>query len=416
MTNVNVMLMGYNGANNTGAEALLLADIADVRAVLGPDAHITIPTLNPANLRRYVKETPHVRIAPIPSIYFQKLWRLVQQQDLVLLVEGSAYMDTWTSALLWAFLWTTHCAHLMNKPCMAYAVDAGQLRPFNQWLVKLAASETDLIVTRSQAAADRLRRWGVKAPMESTADNALTFQTDPADTDVLRRLWPESLRGQGVVGMALVDFNLFPVLVRPWGKAEDCYQWPFYFSRSPERRRATEELAVGYAAIADRLVQTRDFRVALIADEQLDERIVKLVHGRMQHPDRARIFSSRELNASQMTSLLRDLDVLLTSRYHACVLSLANAVPQVAVGHDLRLKTLYHELDLDAYFIEPGAQMFGQAESALEKLLVSSEPELASLRKGYAVHVERAHRNRALLASFVNAHGFEIQAVCQNAA
>jgi hypothetical protein len=34
----NVLLMGYNGANNIGAEALLLADIQDIRAVLGPDA------------------------------------------------------------------------------------------------------------------------------------------------------------------------------------------------------------------------------------------------------------------------------------------------------------------------------------------------------------------------------------------
>jgi len=36
-------------------------------------------------------------------------------------------MDTWTSAILWAYLWATHCAHEMGKPCkMAYAVDAGR--------------------------------------------------------------------------------------------------------------------------------------------------------------------------------------------------------------------------------------------------------------------------------------------------
>ena len=58
-----VLMLGYNGANNTGAEALLLADIEDVRAVLGPQAVITIPSLNPPNLRRYVKETPNLRIA-----------------------------------------------------------------------------------------------------------------------------------------------------------------------------------------------------------------------------------------------------------------------------------------------------------------------------------------------------------------
>src|SRR5690606_16820803 len=59
-----VLLVGYNGANNTGSEALLTSDIADVRAVLGPDVPITVPTLNPANLRRYVKEGPALRIAP----------------------------------------------------------------------------------------------------------------------------------------------------------------------------------------------------------------------------------------------------------------------------------------------------------------------------------------------------------------
>src|SRR5579875_1055822 len=75
MTDTRVLLVGYNGANNTGAEALLLADIADVRAVLGPDAIITIPSLNEANLRRYVKEGPRLRIVTIPTFYFPALWR-----------------------------------------------------------------------------------------------------------------------------------------------------------------------------------------------------------------------------------------------------------------------------------------------------------------------------------------------------
>ncbi|HLZ28101.1 MAG TPA: polysaccharide pyruvyl transferase family protein [Chloroflexota bacterium] len=416
MSDLNVLLMGYNGANNTGAEALLQADIADVRAVLGPDAQLTIPSLNPANLRRYVKETPQLRIAPVSSIYVPELARLVRQQDLVLLVEGSAYMDTWSSALLWAFLWVTHCAHVMRKPCLAYAVDAGQLRPFNQWLVKRVASETDLIVVRSEAAAERLRGWGVTAPIESTADNALTFHPNPTDDGVLQRLWPEATRTSGVAGLVPVDFNLFPVVIRPWGKAEDCYRWPLYFSRTPSRRRASQELAAGYAAVADRLIAQRDLSVALIAYEQLDEPMVQCVLHHMQRPEQARAFSSRELNASQMTSLLRGLDLLVTSRYHACILSLAAAVPQVAVGHDLRLKTLYRELGLEADFVEPGPGMCTRVEKRLDYLLRSPEPARAALRRGYADHLARAQRNRALLSSFVTSHGLPVQRSWQLAA
>ena len=55
-----ILMIGYNGANNTGAEALLLADLADVREVFGPDAPITIPALEPANLHRYVGDAPGV--------------------------------------------------------------------------------------------------------------------------------------------------------------------------------------------------------------------------------------------------------------------------------------------------------------------------------------------------------------------
>ena len=103
------------------------------------------------------------------------------------------------------------------------------------------ASETDLIIARAGAAADRLREFGVTAPIEVTADNAFTFIPDPADAGLFDRLWPEA--GNRVMGLALVDFYLFPVVMRPWGPKEDCYKWPYYYSLPPEERVASDELA-----------------------------------------------------------------------------------------------------------------------------------------------------------------------------
>jgi hypothetical protein len=101
MTPPKVLLIGYNGANNTGAEALLQADIQDFRVVFGDDAVLTVPAIkDAANLRRYLREGPTLRIVSIPSVFFGAVRRLVREHDLVVLVEGSAYMDTWTSALL----------------------------------------------------------------------------------------------------------------------------------------------------------------------------------------------------------------------------------------------------------------------------------------------------------------------------
>ena len=150
----------------------------------------------------------------------------------------------------------------------------------------------------------------------------------------------------GVVGLAAVNFHLFPGVMRLWGRRENLYKWPYYLSSSPERRAAGEALAREYAALADRVVESTGKAVALVCMEQVDEAIADRVRRFMTRPQDARVFSAREQDASRMTALLRGLDLLVTSRYHAAVLSLAAAVPQIAVGHDTRLDTLYRDLGL----------------------------------------------------------------------
>jgi polysaccharide pyruvyl transferase WcaK-like protein len=414
---IRVLMVGYNGANNTGAEALLASDIEDVRAVLGAEAHITVPSLNPDNLRRYLAESPTLRIEPLPTLFFGAISRMVKESDLVLLVEGSTYMDTWGSPLLWAYLWATRCAARMGKPCVAYAVDAGTLKPFNARLVRRVASRTDLIVTRTRAAAGRLRAVGVSAPIESTADNAFTFLPRETDRGWVAREWPRA--ADGMVGLAMVDFTLFPALMRPWGPKELCYKWPYYFSSSPERTRSSEMLVRGYAALADSVIESTGKAVALISMEQLDEGMAERVHGRMRHPESARRFSAREHDASQMTSLLRGLDLLVTSRFHAAVLSLAAGVPQVAVHHDTRLATLYEDLGLkEKWFMDPGAdgslaggfaalKLFKGLRERVDQLLGNPGLQKNALERGYAEHLGLARLNRELLEWFVTDRGLD---------
>jgi polysaccharide pyruvyl transferase WcaK-like protein len=400
-----VLAVGYSGANNTGAEALLRADVEDLRAVLGPHALITVPSLNVRNLRRYLPEGPGLSIVRMPTIFLETVWRLVRRHDAVVLVEGSTFMDTWGSALLWYFLWAARCAHRLGKPCLAYAVDAGELSPRNRHLTGRIASRIDLIVVRARAAADRLRASGVTAPIEVTADNALTFAPDPADADLAGRLWPEA--SGGVVGLSAVNFHLFPVGLRPLARKRDRYRWPYAFARSRERAQAADALAGVFAELADWIVDEQGRCVALLCMEELDEPLAVSIRERMRRPERARVFSSRVYNASQMTSLLRSLDLLVTSRYHAAVLSLGAWVPQVAVGHDLRLRSLYDELTLQEFFVEPSTQDLTEVlKGAVRTLLADPEPMRAILRRGYEELAARARQNREHLKTFFSCHGW----------
>ena len=211
-----VLLVGYNGANNTGAEAKLLVIIEELRRVLGQEAIFTVPSLNVAipqplptgkhQPKNYTHQTLH-----LPNRHL----RLVKENDLILLVEGSTYMDSWGSALLWYYLLATRYAHQMKKPCIGYSVDAGSASRFNRWLIRREASKTSLIMARTKKAAERLKSWQVTAPIEVTADNAFSFQPKPEDKDILKRVWPEASH---VVGMAAEDIYIWPVSMQLWDK------------------------------------------------------------------------------------------------------------------------------------------------------------------------------------------------------
>ncbi|MGD9675904.1 MAG: polysaccharide pyruvyl transferase family protein, partial [Candidatus Bipolaricaulia bacterium] len=201
--------------------------------------------------------------------------------------------------------------------------------------------------------------------------------------------------------------HLFPVLVRPFARKADRYRWPFAFSRSRERSRAAAALATMFARLADWVVEEQRRSVALLCMEELDEPFAVSIRERMRHSEQARVFSSREYNASQMTSLLRGLDLLVTSRYHAAVLSLGAAVPQMAVGHDLRLRSLYREVGLSHVFFEPGTPNLVEVlQRGIGDLLADSRPMRAILRRGHEELAARAQQNREHLKAFFVRQGW----------
>ena len=396
-----VLLMGYNGANNTGSEARLLAIVEEVRKVLGDDIQITIPTICGDNLKRYIVEEPNLKIEEYPTVYFLALRRLVREHDLILLTEGSCYMDTWSSCLLWAWLWVTHCAAKYGKIVVAYAVDSGNLSAFNKMLVHHIASKTDLIITRTEAAAERLRGCQVKAPIAASADSAFGFCPNPEDRDFLVKGWPET--ADGVIGIAAVDFYLWPVVFRPCGKSKNCYRWPYYYSDSHRRRSERKKLASNYARFADHMIEKYGKPIALICMEELDEPLAKLIRSSMKHSEKTRIFSSREYNASQMTSILRSLELLVTSRYHAGVLSLDAAIPQTAIGHDQRLRDLYRDLEIyDDYFLEyTDPKLFQLLEERADKLMRNPAAQWEILHENSQTQHARAQQNAELLEKLI---------------
>jgi polysaccharide pyruvyl transferase WcaK-like protein len=324
----------------------------------------------------------------------------------VVLVEGSCYIESFTSALLEAYLWATRCAHMFGKPCVAYGVDSGQCSPASEKKIREEVSLTDLIIMRTYAGAERMRKWGVTAPIEVAADTAFLFKPDPSDADLLKRELPSA----GVVGIAAVDFHLFPVVPRLWGRRARCYKWPFYFAWTKERRAAAARLAQDFAELADWAVEKHGKAVALLCMESLDDTLARDILSRMRHPDQARIFSASEYNASQMASVLRGLDLLVTSRYHAGALSLEGHVPQVAIAHDVRLADLYDEIGMKEFFFDRNDEgLFPQVREKAGMLLKEPGEVRVRLAEAHRQQVARALRARQLAGELLRSKGWDVR-------
>jgi len=399
-----ILIIGYNGANNTGAEALLLQDIRDLFQTLNQPFQITIPSLNPANLKRYLTPTEHIRIINLSPFFLAQIARLVREHDLILLVEGSTYMESWSSVLLWFFLWSTQCAFYYHKPLLAYAVDAGPIRsPLNRYLIRKIASKSSLIIFRSHQASHILREYGITAPLVVSADNALEFgclaseaETRPA---IKERPW----------GLAPVDVTIWPVKIRLWGGKKQCYRWPYYFSQSTQRIHQRNQLLTMYAGLCDQLIQKEDRPLLIFAMEALDEPFCREIYERSTLREKIQIISAREYDAFAITSRLRALHFLLTSRYHAAILSLGGSVPQIAIGHDQRLHQLYRELNLAHRFftISQFPDSYDKLVAAITDVLSHHLQEEKHIQNAYSEFVARSRENRQILRSFLNAHGWK---------
>ena len=180
---------------------------------------------------------------------------------------------------------------------------------------------------------------------------------DPSEAEVL-------LRRQGwdgvkpLLGLAVINPFCWPVRasLAKWlagiltGNLEGQYDKWYFFSDSPKRREAYEAYIQSVAAAANAFfIKENDAFPVLIGMERLDEKPCKALSAQLSRE--SAMFLSGECGADIMTGILRRLDMLVTSRYHAAVLSMEGGCPIVTLSMDERLDGILHELGLDGRYL-----------------------------------------------------------------
>jgi polysaccharide pyruvyl transferase WcaK-like protein len=356
----NVLVFGYHGFRNAGAESRLVAIVAALRDLVGSE-RIDVVTFHKHRLdyltgvrKRYVH----------PAFYKSGTRKLLRDASAVVFTEGNMLSDAFTAHMVLAHTGVLEDAAEAGVPTAAVAIDSGPLHPSRRPRVMAALDTLGLLTLRTAAALDELRERGLTIDASVTADCAVSMPL-PSPRVVAEVTASTGLQAPRVHGLAPVDFFMYPARMALAGRPSDYVRYPFKGTWPDGGRARSDDLVRQWVAFGAE-VAARDPQCALavVVMDPSDRRIGLAVHRaltrRVGDQRRVRLVSCFDLDTVRMSAALSRMTSIVTSRYHALVMPLAYAVPFVALGHDNRMRFVTGELGLERYFVPHDAAGLSQ--------------------------------------------------------
>lgn len=346
---LSLLLAGYVGSRNTGADVRVEEMIRQLRHLFG-DEHLdlSILTIDPQWTKGYFKTVKQVTV---PELFPKFLFDEVRRYDGVIACEGSMFKSKFASALTTMMVGALGLALAEDKLAVGYGGEAGSMDESLEALVKRYVKGA-LIVTRNVESQKVLDRLGIASRLGT--DTAWTLGDPPpelADKLLLRAGWDGK---KPVVVLCPIHPFAWPVRPDPFkaaahrltGAYGDAHFRSIYFhAQGPEvDRKQQRYLSALAGALADFRREADVFPV-VVGMEALDRVAVEGFVARYEERFHETLpsFVADEHDQHQVVSLLRRASMLVSSRYHAVVCSMPAGVPSVGVTMDERLRNLFSE-------------------------------------------------------------------------
>ncbi len=398
-----LLFAGYSGTRNTGADVRVEEMIRQFRHVLGEDnLDLSIHVQDAALTAGYFRTVKHV---VMPRIFPKFLYDEVAQVHGVVACEGSMFKSKFASALSTYMAGALGLAAASHKLSIAYGGEAGDMTDSLKELVKRSCDGA-FVITRNENSRKVLGELGLKTKLGT--DTAWTFQ--PAPSDVGRKLLMDAGWDGVTPVLALCPINPFWWPVRPdLGKGvshallgthgKEHYASIYFHKGGHEVEEKQRVYLDAMAEGARRFARHQDVFMVCIGSEQLDR---EACEGLSERLDGAPVFVSDQLEMFEMVSLMRQATYMVSSRYHACVMTMPAGVLSVGVTMDERIANLMADRgtpELSLRVDDP--ELAGHIEQAL--LQVHRHPE--ATRRGIEAcvvrNLEMMGRMGQMLADYV---------------
>ncbi len=374
---LHILLAGYNGAGNTGSDIRVAEIRKQLEERLGTDQiEISVMTLDEEAIRCYFDDDVH--LVHTYSIFFWDLFKACCANQAVILCEGSTLKSKFANALT---LYSCEAAGIMknqHKPCIAYGSEAGEMDAFLERTVRHLCSDT-YFIARTQNSLDQIHSLGLAGHLGT--DAAWKFDSSSYNGWAVRRLKQSDWDGVSpLLGIAPINPFWWPVKpsLAKWLKTKITgdhsfqFQLWYFFSWSKQRKQLFEDYLDAIAGAVNEFATAFSCHVVILGMEQLDKDACDKLKAKLEMP--VSVFLSSDHNGYEMASVLRQLSFLITSRYHAEVLSMEAKVPGIAISMDERLDNLLQEMDM-----------------CRNQLLHAEDPDLSSKLKN-ALEFVRTHQ------------------------
>jgi len=266
-------------------------------------------------------------------------------------------------------------AKALGKPVIIYAQSIG---PFSGGDIKRARkylNMVDLILARDQETAELLTRYGVRAPVEVTADCAVILE--PVINQKVRETVRRYGLGSNSVGFALLEERFTNLAAATYGA---------YVLGMTELIRHARR--AGYSPI---------LIVAGPADASQTEAMKRRLG------DDTPVFNALDLEPSEVKAVFSHMRALVSSRMHPIIIGTSAGTPAMGVGKLLKMNNYLRAAGLEEYYISMVDFDLARAKALFDKL-VGTEDAVSRLRERLPVLSARSEDNVVRVKAFFQAY------------
>lgn len=420
-----LLLAGYSGTRNTGADVRVEEMIRQFRHLFG-DEHVelSIFTMDPELTRGYFRT---VRQLHMPKIFPRFLYDTIHEQHAVIACEGSMFKSKFANALSTMMVGAIGLAAVEGKLAVGYGGEAGNMDPPLADLVRRYCQDA-LIIARNEASKGVLAKLGVAS--RSGTDTAWTF--DPAPPEVGRKILMDAGWDGTTEILALCPINPFWWPVKPdapralvnsfSGLYDDSHYGSVYFhAEGTDITDAQDRYLDAFAGAAVKFMEAHGVFPCMFGSEQLDRLAAEALDEKLRAklegtpmwdalPEKVKqdgfpIIVSDDHDMYDMVSAMRQSTFMVSSRYHACVMTMAGGVISAGVTMDERIRNLMIDRGTPGLALETDDP---ELEANLTAVFMRLHRERDALQEGIdrCVHqnLERMGMMGQILVDYVRKH------------